>query len=341
MLMMLIINLANVEMATIHGNVNGNPNVKQEISSKKRRGFFFLLLYLCLITLPLQGEDKISSASTILSSLSSEEKQQIQTFFHNLFARHELGYTLFGDKPMSICWPDTLSPRFSKLDCTFKLYIDGTVPLFRALTVWKKIKQDVQGNNYSLIVCEENKYPSFTILINKKAFSEQFDKNKDLFKRFYSKNITVDAIIANLENKQHFSSVFKEPLFSNDVLLGIMLGFGRHSAELFQRRADLMSEDINPPFLHKIKLPSAGFCSVEDELQNITRRFQAKPKQFEWYTHAFPLFLRVTTVTFAFDPDDLEANRLIKKYKNQHAKLTDIFDRSNWLEVVLNKLLQP
>jgi hypothetical protein len=328
-------------MAIIHGSVKGNPNVKQKVPSRNWRRLFFLLLYLCLVLSPLQAEEKTSPASIILNSLSREEKQQIKTFFHNIIARHELGYTLFGDKPMSICWPDTLSPRFSKLDCTFKLYLDGTVPLFKALTVWKKIKQKVQGNNYSLIVCEENKYPSFTILINKKAFSEQFDKNKDLFKKYYSKGITADTIITNLESQHHYSSIFKEPLFCNDVLLGIMLGFGRHSAELFQRRADLMSENVNPPFLHKIKLPSEGFFLVEDELQNITRRFQAKPKQFEWYTHAFPLFLRVTTVTFAFDPDDLEASRLIKKYKDQHAKLTDIFDRNNWLEVVLNKLLQP
>jgi hypothetical protein len=337
-IMMLITNLANAEMATIHGNANGNPDVGKRFPPIDWRGILFLIFFLCLKHFPLQAGTDVPPATAILSSLSCAEQQRIRLFFYNIFARHELGYTLFGDKPMSICWPDTLSPRFSKLDFTFKLYIDGTIPLSKALAAWNKIKNNTEKSNYSLIVCEENKYPSFTILINKKTFSEQFNKNKDLFKKYYKKNITADVIISNLENKQSYHSIFQEPLFRNDLLLGIMLGFGKHSAELFQRRVELMSEDIPPPFLQNKKIPSKGFLSIEEELRDIARRMQAQPKTFEWYTHTFPLFLRITTVTFAFDPDDPEAQALINKYKATHAQLTEIFDRGEWLDLVLEKL---
>ncbi len=313
--------------------------LKSSFTPKKYKATIILILLVVLVftIFPLLNKKELYQAQKILNSLSIEERKQIEWLFRNLFVQNELGYTLFGDKPMSICWPNTLSPRFSNSNCTFKLYVEGTIPLYKALDVWKKIKQEIQTDNYSLIICEENQYPSFTILINKHAFVEQFNRNIDLFRRYYTKDITADAIIASLQQKND-KSILADRLFRNDILLGIMLGFGRHSAELFQRRLDLSSEDAEPPFLQH-KIPSKGFCSIAEELQYLTQHLQTQSKTCEWYTNTFPLLLRVTTVAFAFDPDDPEAQLLISKYKILHTKLTKIFDRSDWLEVVVTQLM--
>jgi hypothetical protein len=273
-------------------------------------------------------------ASLAIPSLSQEEVEQLKLLFRNLFVYEELGYTLFGDKPMSFCFPYTHKPHFTS-KYIFKLYREGDVPLAKALAIWKKI--GLSRDNYSTVVYENSGYPNCIILINKQSFLNTVNKNIDAFKSIYGNAITADAVLERIEGK----IINTDELFQQHLLLGIMLGYGRHSAELFQRRWKLAYGEFKPPFLCQQTTPTHGFASITVELEHITKRLQSKPKQFEWYTNTFSLFLRVTTVPFAFDPDDPEAQALIKKYKNQHAKLTDIFDRSDWLEIVLSKLLQP
>jgi|GEM_PF-1841082 len=273
--------------------------------------------------------------TTLTQELSAKERKELTIFFHDLFAQNELGYSLFGDKPMSFCWPNTLSPRFSEKDYTFKVYVEGTVPLFKPLATWKNITQRLKIKNYLLIIEEQNKFPGFTVLINKKAFEATFNKNQDLFRRAYSEEITAKKIIDRLENDQ---DIWKEPLFQNDMLLGIMLGFGKHSAELFQRRCALECGIFNPPFLLQPTIPNSGFLSLDEELKYLRDHLQIYSKKNEWYTNTCPCLLRVTTVPFAHDPDDSEAQALIKKYKKLHEKLVAIFDQDDWLETVITKL---
>jgi hypothetical protein len=305
---------------------------------KKRRSAFILSIFLIvasIISICPFFFKKSQVSTNLIHALSEKEYQDLKLFFHNLFINNELGYTLFGDKPMSFCFPDAIKPQFSQRDFTYKIYFNGDVPLFRGFAVWKKISTSINHEKYSFIIYEDSGYPTFVILINKECFIDTVNKNIDVFKKIYGSSITAKLILEKIENK----SIDQDKLFNQHLLLGIMLGYGRNAAELFQRRWSLAYGEFNPPLLEKPTLPSKGFSSVEEELQNITRRLQAKPKIFDWYTNTFPIFLRVVTVPFALDPDDPEAQSLLNKYKVLHAKLTNIFDRNDWLEIVLDRLL--
>lgn len=276
-----------------------------------------------------------------MKSLSPKARKDLELFFYDLFANKELGYSLFGDKPMSFCFPSAYPPHFSQQSLRFRIYIDGTKPLFRGYEVWKKINSSGKPKNYSLIIVEEKNYPTFALLINKKSFKKNLNKNLNLFKRYSNSEITFKSILSDLEmRRDNYDDLFENSFLHDDLLLGIMLGFGRHSSELFDRRCYLSSDEVEPPFIQHQKSPSKGFVSTEEELNYITERLQIESRNFEWYTNTFPLFLRVTTVAFAFDPDDLEAQSLIRKYKALHAQLTDLFDRQDWLEIILDKLLE-
>jgi hypothetical protein len=276
--------------------------------------------------------------SKVINCISTDEQKDLGLFFYNLFTEEDFGYTLFGDKPMSFCFPYNYPPGFSKRKFyRYIFYIEGTTPFFKGLAVWNKLKAMGTNDDYSLILYEEKKYPMFAILVNKHAFLDTVNKNIDVVKRIYGFSATAESFLRDIEEKK----IKPEELFEHHLLLGIILGYGRHSAELFQRRRDILSREINPPLLPNQKIPSMGFSSVEEELRYITERFLAKPKTFEWYTNTCQPFLRVTPVVFASDPDDPEALFLIKKYKAMHAKLISIFDKENWLEVILDKLIEP
>ena len=105
----------------------------------KMRGLFlfFSLLFFIILCVSI-GRNKNSTAR-IIHSLSIKERKDFELLFHDFFAENELGYTLFGDKPMSFCIPNSLFPLFSKKDFTFRPYLDDPRPLFGGLLLWKNI----------------------------------------------------------------------------------------------------------------------------------------------------------------------------------------------------------
>jgi hypothetical protein len=309
--------------------------IQQSLVGVLQLGICFVFFIFTSPSITAHNDHNGTLSLSSVSHLSAKERRELTPFFHNLFAQEELSYTLFGDKPMSFCFPNTYPPVFSKRNYLFKLYIEGTIPFFHGLETWKKLRESSQNNEYSLILYEEKKYPTFAILINKQAFIKEVDKNIDAFKSVYGKAIDASWVLNKIEEKM----IDQDELFNQHLLLGIMLGYGRHSAELFQRRWNLIYGEFRPPLSQKPKDVNKGFTSANGELQYLTEVLQSKPKKFEWYINTFPLFLRVTTVAFAFDPDDPEAQTLIRKYKELHGKLISIFDRDDWLDVVLAKLL--
>ncbi len=285
---------------------------------------------------PTQVDHKNKQCSKLTDFISTDERQELALFFYDLFAHEELGYTLFGDKPMSFCFPMTYPPTFSNIKpYRFRLYIEGTIPFVKGLAAWNKLKTMGCNKDYSLIIYEEQKYPSLVLLINKRSFLDILNKNIDVVQEIFGNSVSAISFLKDLEEKK----IKPDELFQHHLLLGIILGYGRHSAELFDRHWYLTSNEIDPPFLQYQKKASKGFSSVDEELHSLTERLQAESKTFEWYTNTFELCLRVTTVPFAFDTNDPEADALIKKYKKLHAQLTAIFDREDWLEVILQKLL--
>jgi hypothetical protein len=182
--------------------------------------------------------------------------------------------------------------------------------------------------DYLFIICEEKKYPNFVILINKNSFREEFKKNIDLFQKYYGKEVTIEYVLGNLESKKNYDGLSKTPLFYNDLLLGIMLGYGRRNAALFQRREEL----TEPKFSLTFMSPNKEFSSLEEETQYVWQHLQLTRSTHDW-------LLKVTGVGFAGDLQDLETQVLIKKYAALHNELITIFDRQNWLEIVLDKLL--
>lgn len=271
----------------------------------------------------------------LVDQIPIEERKELEVFLQHLFARQELGYTLFGDKPVSFCFPHTYPPGLSKRKpYRYILYIEGTRPFVKGLAVWNQLKNRGVKDNYSLIIYEEESCPTFAIMINKSAFLDVVNKNIDVFQNVYGPLMTAESLLRDLEEKR--SGI--EALCEHHVLLGIILGYGRHSAELFDRRWYLAFDEILPPFLYRQKTPNKGFASIAEELDYLTEHL-GRPITGEWYTNTFYPFLRVTTVAFASDPNDPEAQCLISKYKACHAELTTLFDRVDWLEVILDKLL--
>lgn len=285
-------------------------------------GFFFVSLYFLFIS------DVIESKSVIRQveeTLSFEEQDELKILFHNLFAEHELGYTLFGDKPMSFCFPPTSVLSISTQEHVFKIYTRGSLPLFNALKAWNKVQSLKKNENFILIVNEKNGFPESVFLINKSRFLFVVNENIDAFRKIYGYEITAESFLKDLNDK----IIGPRELFQQHLLLGILLGYGRHNAELFQRREMLLSGKKQAPFLIFQK-PGARFSTIEEELYFLDRHLQPI------YTNNSTLLL-VKPVNFVGDFQRLETHLLQAQYKFLHKELTALFLCQDWFQSIFER----
>lgn len=285
----------------------------------------FLVLMLFCNAKGISNNSIETTNKKLTHSLLPEEQQELKLFFHCLFAENELGYTLLGDKPVSFCFLFSNLVHIATRDVVFRIFM-GEHPLYKGLKVWKNLKKETK--NYSLIVYEEKDHPEMAILINKKAFFEVFNKNIDVFKKHYRSDITAESFLIDLQDKK----TFYDKLMYQHLLIGIILGYGRHNAELFQRRWILSHSENKIPFSLNPK-PGKGFSSVEEELLYLEQHLQILTKK---YGH----LSLVTSVNFAADPSWPDTILLKRKYALLHKELTAIFKRDDWLEILLSKLTE-
>lgn len=288
----------------------------QKSSSIFKMEEFFLLLLLFLFS-------PVISCANLSDKLSQEEQKNLKLLFHQFFAENELGYTLFGDKPMSFCFPDTCWLTTIKHDHIFEFSIQGNKPVAAGFRAWRKLEKQISTPNYSLIVYENHSCPVIAIFINKKVFRDQFNKNADIFRLKYPYGVTVDKFLAALENKK----IPLEKFIYQHFFMGVMLGFGRHNAELFERR-EVLSAESKVPFLKRAR-PEKSL----KEIEHLNTRLQG-------FSNKDSLLYIVTPVQFAADFDHSETLILKKKYEAMHKELTSIFKREDWLEIVLEKMTQ-
>jgi len=261
-----------------------------------------------------------------LRQLSFEEKVDLEDFFYFLFAREGFGYSLFGDKPLSFCFVPSASIHIATKDHFFKICIQGDHSYTRGVEAWKKIPQKDREPQHLLIVHEKNRVPFLAVIINVHQLTGVFNNNRELFKQHWDQGITATAVIRQLMEDPNCLP----KLFKNHLLLGVLLGYGKHNAEMFQRRADLCSPFFKTPLTGK-RHPSAPFQSLDKELYYLQKKLTATNRKD-------PYLYPVSPVMFAMDLSHAETQTLRKKYDLLHKDLSRLMKQNNWLEIILEKL---
>lgn len=286
-------------------------------------GFFFIL---CCFPFSIFSIERSDLHRNIQEELSQQEKNDLKDFFRYLFASSELGYSLFDDKPMSFCSIPTCAPGISTKENLFKIYKKGSQPLLRGFKAWNKIKHLKTKSAYIFIITEKNGLPDLAFLINKERFVYTFNENIDLFRHVYGSKITAESFLEDFESAK--LNIYE--FLQQHLLLGVLLGYGRGNAELFQRREMLLAGRNRVP-LTTCPEHAPGFLSIEDELSFLNQHLQPT------FTGK-SLLLAVTPVNFSADPESLETQHLQEHYFSVHRELSKLFSSKNWFQIILNQL---
>lgn len=248
-----------------------------------------------------------------LKQLDQQDREDLARFLHQMVALDQFSYTLVGYKPMSISHvivedTDDLSPCWKE---AFKTPNYQT--LRRGYLVWKKYQSLFLLKQHLLIDYSFlGKGRREIALISPKLCMSKIQENLEGFQEILGKSYTTEEVFGILTHPEHNDFY---AIVDHTRLIGILLGFGRHNACLFEQYR--------------------GGASRSDISWN-------RPTQdnFQMFSCEWPLPWVQLLPEFVCDPSSKETQELKKHYKKarQHIRWTYFF--RNKFEVTLALLEQ-
>jgi hypothetical protein len=171
-------------------------------------------------------------------------------------------------------------------------------------------------------------------MINKRAFLKTIEENIDDFKKVLGVDITPQKI---LDNCLKANDIFKDVLESHHGLYGILLGYGRHNAQLFNRLAEIEGTRSRDKFslTKKTLSPSEGFSTIDEEYHYLKEKLLPFD---EFLGDNFnPLFMLLPA--FMADHTHPETQRLKTEYRQQYKNIIERYKKGDFLEVTLNQFV--
>ncbi len=254
----------------------------------------------------------------IISNIPEKDREILDEFFRKLFFFYEFGYTLFGDKPVSFE--------------TFDLEQEQKPELFQTSSTgyktWSRYANLFPSQKYLFLFFEDQVEGICEItLINKDGFVKAVEAHIDKFSEVFGPEISPEKLLTLVVERQ---SLYNTPMHHRADLIGILLGYGKINAELFQKRNELLMTGAG--IRKKRTTPSHGYQSIEEELAALNKSLQSFSKEGRITLN----YMRLPG--FAADPGQEETIRLRKKYIKLRRLITERFVQENVLETIAEKL---
>lgn len=272
-----------------------------------------------------------------LDLMPKNEKEQLADFFEKGLHAGCFGYTIFGDKPVS-------------------LYVHKGVDVDSIKRLWQKCVEQFKIKNF-VIKFQDSDHPRyhFIYLINVKSVRTIIDTHKTVFKNSLDGDRNI--LTALLDD----SVTLEAALNHHEALKGILLGFGINSSFLFHRKTELIKKikaHVNPPCAFAQSLFS------ENDLQMIfggRNGFYKNYTKSEDCVHISPKLIELVDEyhaleevealnheplsfyglpEFVREENDPEVQMLMNKYKTTREQIIQALTDDDHLGVILCKMAQ-
>lgn len=257
---------------------------------------------------PTRNTNETHKIALFICTLSAEEKEYLTNFFKLGVFASTFGYTLFGDKPMSIEMINfnEESRSVEGFDYMDLEHILGRYRLREGWEVWQRWAHLVLQRGFSIIYypCHLNSNYIEVALINHENFLRTVNENLADFQAVLGEEISPQQILNEYINADGF--IFHQ-IRNHDGLFGTILGYGRDNAWEYMMRE---GRDTLEPFF-----------SLEQFLKG-------EPKDTQ---HILPPL-------FSVIPDSKETMKLQESYEKQRIEIDSIYQRDDFLEKVLLRL---
>ncbi len=256
----------------------------------------------------------------IIKTIPKEDREALELFFRELIYKEHFGFTLFGNKPIS------LTGYFDPLPTENYLQTHRNTILKNGWTTWKKYRSIFPTSNYLLIEEAENELIVITI-INKDALLKTIYEHLDLFQTVLGKTFTPEELLQKVGEPD--ASLF-QLIHQHEGLYGIILGYGKTNAYLYHRRDELNIFNSQAAFSLPKSAPSIGFLSLDEEINFLNTKMVGIENNSKLSLIRLPQFVGLK--------DHPETIQLRKKYRNIRAQMMVRFLKKNILDITLEQL---
>lgn len=263
-----------------------------------------------------------------LPSASTAELLYLEPILRKLFVDDDFSFTLFGNKPMSFTGIPCSEPHDSLGEVLSK---ESRTRSYRLFEDWVL---SLPTEHYHFILNREQD-AVMVYLLNKRCFLKVVQDNIDLFKKELGPDVTPEGL---LNSFQHDSRSVFEILKYREGLLGILLGYGRHNAMLFQRREDLIGPlsgyrgEVAPPSYHLMRQPKE-VTAHQQELEGIEEHLRSFSEDME-----DPVLMPIRLPGFGADHDDEETKALEKEYKKVLPKILEAYSGQSLVQAIQEQM---
>jgi len=288
--------------------------------------FLSLLVFFCFELLQKEKPQKRSLSrqeltkrklfSDLFVDMPEKEKEALSCLCTEVLRYGTVGYTLFGNKPVS-----SFEVRRSLKAENFLLRGTREIFFYKALPLLKKYQKQLEFKNYIFDYFVEGEY-LHVYVINKKAFLLTVKNNQDLFEGFFVAHAfqSAEDLLTQIERRVvSFHQLFNE----NDLLLGLLYGFGRGNAMKWTRRSEISS---------LIKQQKAAERALEEEFALLNKELV-----FPFQDSSF-FDLYVLLPGFCAGKNDDETQCLVKEYKETKNYIRKILASEDLLGVIFDTL---
>jgi hypothetical protein len=245
--------------------------------------------------------------------LSPQEKQDLTFFIDQVISRDQYPYTLVGYKPMSICNVIIEDTEDLLNGCRESFKKPRQQMLRRGYLAWEKYQSFFPRKKYTLVV-----YPFLgkgrreIALICPKLCCAAIQEHLADFQKILRKAYTSKEVLEILTHPQHDDFY---TIIDHTRLMGILLGFGRNNAYLYEQYRGGGSR--------------SGMGSK-----------LSKEYPLEMFSNEWPWPGALLSPNFACDPNTEETQQLKKHYQKASRIVHWTYFLRNKLEVTLALLIQ-
>jgi hypothetical protein len=299
------------------------------MSSQQRQEYLLLdwllvaaLVFLYFVLLAPSHPEKTLSSK--ISLIPQEDRYILEDFFQTLLLREGGAYTLFGDKPITY-------DAYFESDCipcllTSMGYWEQNKRCELGWKTWKKYSHLFPSNHFLLQAKKRDDQWVEIILVNKDQFIQTINENLKEFKSILGRKFVPENFLRQYEKDDN--ALF-HLLNKHHGLFGILLGFGKRNALMYQER-DRILVDFYHFTLKTNPQPIVGFETIADERAFFESAF----------VRSFNDIGRLTYIHlpyFMVDPKSTETCAIREKYLRQRKHIQDIYSHGDFLEITLAK----
>jgi hypothetical protein len=239
------------------------------------------LLFIFFATVSLFG----NCVEEGLQKVSPENREKMESFFEYVIKLDHAGHVLYFDnKPISfigISLESEVDSKFREGWYSFKAH--------QQYFPSKSYVFDERIKIFDTCKCIH------IFLINKKAFRDCIHRHQKLFQEILGETIDGSQLLKEIEKGKHLMELIKE----NEILLGVLLGYGEESSRLYVKR----------------QLESNTYDTNDDKYVTITSEL----------TDGIEIF----PVAFIGSKDSEEAQKINCKFQEEWKTLWEVYQQKN------------